>query len=220
MAEEPATLQTRLEQADERAQDDRAPGPADARIADPVDLLQRLDDSGHFHRDSPFGRIFHRGMVSLRENVATDSLHVSVDGNRVTAHVDDVSPLALDAGGRSRYSIRRAAQHNLVGMARDLSWLLRGRQGDHASVLDCEWDVPDDAQPTEPRADLLDPRESAWSVQVEARVAGSLDDARLRAALGAACGQAASATCSTSSTAAMTPPWTPRETSFSAGSSR
>ena len=150
-------------------------------IADPVALLRHLDASGRFHRDSSFGRLFHRGMMSLRENVSTESLHISVDDNRVKAHVDAVSPLDAQAEGSSRYSLRRAVMHNLVGMASDIVWLLRGRQGDHSCELDCEW-VPQEAQgAAEP--DLLDPKAAAWSVHLEARVAGALDDARLRAAL-------------------------------------
>jgi NRPS condensation-like uncharacterized protein len=184
--DEPATLQTRLEDADDGARAELRPATADALIGDPVALLQHLDDSGHFHRDGLFGRIFHRGMVSLRENVETDSLHVSVDDNRVTAHVDDVSPLSVGSGGSSSYSVRRAAMHNVVGAARDFVWLVRGRQGDHACVLDCRWDAPDEAG--EHEAGLLDPSACAWSVQLDARVAGTLDEARLREAVRATCG--------------------------------
>jgi hypothetical protein len=172
------TLQARLEDADPAGADRAVAGPT---IADPVALLRRLDASGRFHRDSSFGRLFHRGMVSLRENVATESLHISVDGNRVAAHVDEVSPLDADADGSSRYSLRRAVMHNLVGMAGDLVWLLRGRQGDHSSVLDCEW-IAQDAQDAG-GPELLDPQAAAWSVHLEARVAGALDAARLRTAL-------------------------------------
>jgi hypothetical protein len=184
--DEPATLQSRLESAGDGESDDAA-RMAGATIGDPVALLRHLDVSGHFHRDSSAGRVFHRGMVSLRENVATDSLHVSVDGNRMTAHVDGISPLALEPGGRSAYSARRAALHNLAGMARDVVWLARGRQGDHRCELNCEWEAhegehaADEAQP-------LDPDAAAWSVQVEARVSATLDEARLRAAVGAATG--------------------------------
>jgi NRPS condensation-like uncharacterized protein len=67
-------------------------------------------------------------------------------------------------------------------MAHDLSLLLRGRQGDHRCRLDCEWMW--DPLHSEPRPeDLLDPETSAWSVQLEAKVAGTLNDGRLRAAM-------------------------------------
>jgi NRPS condensation-like uncharacterized protein len=110
-----------------------------------------------------------------------------VEGNRVKAHVDGVSPLATRSQGSSGYSPRRAVAHNLAGMAQDLVWLVRGRLGDHLCELDCEW-VATDAQRTPHEDDLLDPKASAWSVQIEARVAGRLDEARLRAALGLALG--------------------------------
>jgi hypothetical protein len=180
---EAPTLQSDLEDAEATA---GLPAGAPT-IADPVALLRHLELSGRFHRDSRVGRMYHPGMVSLRENVPTDSLHVSVDGNRVTAHVDEVSPLAVEADGQSRYSVPRTVAHNLSGMARDLVLLVRGRQGDHRCELDCEW-IPakGDGAPAETR--LLDPATSAWSVQLEARVAGSLDEARLRGALAATTG--------------------------------
>ena len=91
------TLQRRLEVADDDRCDVVAP-----LIDDPVGLLQHLDVSGHFHRDSRVGRVFHRGMVSLREIRRTDSLHVSVDGNRLLAHVDGASPLGGEPTARPR----------------------------------------------------------------------------------------------------------------------
>lgn len=181
--DDPATLQSRLEAVD----GDRAAGTAEATIRDPVALLHHLDASGRFHRDGRLGRLYHRGMISLRENVLENSLHVSVDGNTVTAHVDQVSPLAARPDGASAYSLGRAVAHNLAGMAHDLLWLLRGRQGDHRCELDCEW-VADETEHASDESRLLDPTSGAWSVQLEARVAGALDEARLRAALAAALG--------------------------------
>lgn len=181
---EPATLQTRLEDAEQRTPAGTAAGPT---IADPVALLRHLDVSGRFHRDGRLGRMYHAGMVSLREDVPTDSLHISVQGDRVTAHIDEVSPLAVDPDGGSRYSVRRAVAHNLSGMARDLVSLLRGTQGDHRCELSCEW-VTGGAEEASADARLLDPQSSAWSVQAEVRVTGTLDEARLRTALGVTVG--------------------------------
>ena len=183
--EHATTLQSRLEDATDDASEE-VEAVADARepsIGDPVALLRHLDVSGQFHRDGPVGRLYHLGQVSLRENVPNDCLHVAVDGNRVLAHIDVVSPLTEDAHGRSRYSATRTVAHNLAGAAHDLVSLLRGRQGDHASVLDCEW-VSDADASAAGSEELLEPRTAAWSVHLEARVAGSLDPARLRAALG------------------------------------
>ncbi|MEA2156778.1 MAG: hypothetical protein QOE11_2918 [Solirubrobacteraceae bacterium] len=186
--DEPVTLQDRLEDAGEDAADEiGSPWVPEPTIADPAALLHHLHLSGHFHRDSRLGRLYHPGMVSLREDVPTDSLHVSVDDNRVTAHIDEVSPLAVGAEG-SRYSAQRTLAHNLSGMTRDLVLMLRGRAGDHRCELDCEW-VADPANAEAPEPGLLDPATSAWSVQLETRVTGSLDPQRLRTALEAAVGR-------------------------------
>lgn len=178
--EQSATLQTRLETDEAGAGEASVIG--DPTTADPAALLAHLDATGHFHRDGRAGRIFHAGMVSLREDVPTDSLHVSVDDNRLKAHVDHASPLAVQSEGRSRYSVPRAVVHNVAGMASDLISVVRGRQGDHACRLDCEWVSPQTGG-TLRVVPLLDPKTSAWGVQLDVRVAGSLDEARLRGAL-------------------------------------
>ncbi len=189
--DESVTLQSRVEGENGAPDGSRAPyAAADPTIGDPVALLQHLDVSGRFHRDSGLGRAFHRGMISLREDVPTDSLHVVVDDNRVSAHVDGVSPLAARSEGPSRYSVRRAVTHNLAGMFQDLIGLLRGRQGEQSCELNCEW-VTSEADSVPEETQLLDPKASAWSVQLEARVAGALDEARLRAALSVALGSPA-----------------------------
>ena len=163
-------------------QDEGGEQPAKApTLADPVAYLRRLLSSGRFHKDSGLGRIYHPGCVSLRENAPADSLHVVIHDDHISAHVDRVSPL----GEKPGYSFHRAALHNAVGAAQDLVRLLRGRKGDHRSHLDCEW-VWDGYEPTPDPAHLLDPR--AWSVHVEARVAGILDDTRMRKAFDAVVG--------------------------------
>lgn len=186
--EGPRTLQDQLEDAKRRRRGGAAPGTEGTpRVTDPVGLLLRLESDGRFHRDKGLGRIYHRGGVSFRENEPADSLHVSVHGNRLAAHVDRVSPLGGRGQKRPRYSLRRAVTHNVVGMAHDLGRLLRGRQGDHRCRLDCEW--VSDASLSEPdERDLLDAGTAAWSVQLEARVAGSFDVQRLRTALTAVVG--------------------------------
>ncbi|HEV2060904.1 MAG TPA: hypothetical protein VGR11_16260, partial [Solirubrobacteraceae bacterium] len=179
--EESATLQTRLE-TDEEGAGEASVIAGLPTTADPAVLLAHLDATGHFHRDGRAGRIFHAGTVSLREDVPTDSLHVSVDDNRLKAHVDHASPLVVQSEGRSRYSVPRAFVHNVAGMANDLISVVRGRQGDHTCRLDCEWVSPE-AGGTLRVVPLLDPKTSAWGVQLDVRVAGSLDEARLRGAL-------------------------------------
>ena len=164
------TLQSRLQEPD------AAYTPAaEPTISDPVAYLRRLVSSGRFHRDSGFGRIYHPGSVSLRENAPADSLHIVVNGDHISAHVDRVSPL----GDKPGYSVQRAALHNVVGAAHDMVRLLRGRKGDHRSHLDCAW-VWEGYDPTPDTGHLLHP--CAWSVHVEVRVAGRLDDTRMRKA--------------------------------------
>lgn len=181
--DESETLQSRLETSG-----NAEPVAGALSITDPVALFRHLDASARFHRDTGIGRLFHPGRVSLRENVPNDSLHVVVEGNRVSAHVDRVSPLGVRPAGPSRYSAPRAVAHNLVGMAQDVVALLRGRQGDHRCELDCEW-VPNDGDNSSREADVLGPEASAWSVQLEARVTGRIDEARLREALATAFGR-------------------------------
>lgn len=154
----------------------------------PIAALSRLEASGRFHRDTGFGRILHPGSASFRENRATDGLHVVVHDNHIAAHVDRVSPLDVNSNQPGRYSLRQAAAHNVVGIAQDLFRLLRGRQGDHRCELDCEWVWDPDAAGPDPQH-LLDPASSDWSVQLEARLTGALDESRLRAALAAALGR-------------------------------
>ncbi|MCA1691504.1 MAG: hypothetical protein LC733_04610 [Actinobacteria bacterium] len=70
-------------------------------------IFNDLDAGGRFHRDSALGRIFHPGSVSFREISPKDSLHISVlPGNRLSVHVDRLSPLVVRAD-RCRYSAAR-----------------------------------------------------------------------------------------------------------------
>ncbi|HEV2068300.1 MAG TPA: hypothetical protein VGR26_00740, partial [Acidimicrobiales bacterium] len=178
----PETLQSRLEDAGQDVVDGAQHAPDRPPISDPVAILRHLEASGRFHRDTGLGRLFHPGRMSFRENQPSDSLHVVVRDNQVAAHVDRVSPLGLRPERPSRYSLRRAAAHNVAGMAHDLFRLLRGRQGDHRSELDCEW-VWDRPGPVIDPSRLLGPATSAWSLHLEASVTGALDEGRLRKAL-------------------------------------
>ncbi len=181
----PTSLQDRLEGQGGADGDDAELVDASPTISDPVRLFRHLEASGRFHRDTGFGRIFHPGSVSFRENRPNDSLHLLVHGDRIAAHVDRVSPLGLRPARRYRYSLRRAAAHNVAGMAQDVVRLVRGRQGDHRSQLSCEWLWDASASNVSP-TDLLDPADASWSVHLEARVSGTFDRERLRAALDAA----------------------------------
>lgn len=185
---------------------------------DPLRLVRALEASDRFHRDSTLGGIFHRGKISFREVSSTDSLHVTIDGNRVSAHVDRVSPVRSRSDGTSGYSPGRVFLHNFLGIGEDVTRWMRGRWGEHRCQLDCEavWVDEQPGVAVEPGVELeCDPQEPAfvpassvkdetlgvpfsqvdeavllldtdaapWSVQLEARVSGSLDEARLREAL-------------------------------------
>jgi len=109
-------------------------------------LFNDLDSTGQFHRDSPVGRIFHPGTVSFREISSNDSLHITVSpGNRVSVHVDRLSPLDVRPGHRCRYSLVRALGHNVVH-AMDTAVRFCGRRGARPRChLDCEVTIVDDA---------------------------------------------------------------------------
>ena len=102
-------------------------------------LFSELDGDGTFHRDSALGRMFHPGTMSFREVVADDSLHVAVGPrNRLSVHVDRVSPLTHGVEGLSRYSFPRVLRHNLTHCRDAMRRLARGKSGEHRCELDCE----------------------------------------------------------------------------------
>lgn len=106
--------------------------------AETLDLLRTLETDARFRRDSWLGAIFHHGKISFREISATDSLHILIDGSDVSAHVDDVSPLATRSDGTIRYAWGRVLAHNLTVLAADLARRLRGHRGEHRCNLHCE----------------------------------------------------------------------------------
>ncbi len=107
----------------------------------PCDLLKALEANPRFRRDSLLGGIFHLGKTSYREISPTDSLHIVIDGERVSAHVDEVSPLRLRADGSSRYAWGRVMTHNLLAVAADAARRVRRQHGAQRCDLHCqvEW---------------------------------------------------------------------------------
>lgn len=115
---------------------------------DQVGLLRDLEASDRFIRDTTVGRIFHpgTGKVSYREAVRERSLHIVVDGNHISAHIDSVSPLVFAADGTVHYSlfrdfryvVPRVIGHNLAGLAEMLCRLVGGRWNAHRCELLCE----------------------------------------------------------------------------------
>ena len=109
-------------------------------------LFAALDAGGRFFRDNAVGRIFHPRALSFREICDTDSLHVAVlPDNRVSVHLDRVSPLLVRTDGRCRYSLVRAVLHNLAVAVEAVVGLLLRRPARPRCQLDCEivW-VPDE----------------------------------------------------------------------------
>lgn len=183
--------------------------------AEPLSLYRALEASDRFHRDTRVGGIFHHGKISFREVSPTDSLHVILDGDRVSVHIDEVSPLRCGPDGSFRYSWGRVVAHNLAGGVADVGRRLRGVQGHQRCNLHCEavWvddelvaevvpalieELHMDASAEEPAATdpvrvpfglideaihLLDTEAAPWSIQLEVRVTGRLDESRLRDAL-------------------------------------
>lgn len=79
----------------------------------PSDLISNLMATGRFCFDTRAGKVLHAGALALRELSNRESLHVSVYGTRVRAHLDRVSLLIGRHAdeGHCRYSLSRVAAH-------------------------------------------------------------------------------------------------------------
>jgi len=108
------------------------------------DLIQALDANPRFRRDSLLGGIFHLGKISYREVTPADSLHILIDGDTVSAHVDSVSPLVVRADGSSRYSWGRVMAHNLLVLISDVGRRVKGQHGSQRCNLRCQTEWVDD----------------------------------------------------------------------------
>lgn len=186
-------------------------------------FLRGLDGDGRFYRDKGIGRLLHPGTVSYREAVPENSLHILVDGDRISAHIDRFSPVGRAGDGSGAYPLWRVVVHNACAIAKELLRLLGGKRGDGRCEPSCQWVGVDDdivaklvgdgAQGNvsvgavldqlrrELSADgaegvrrvpfnvvdqvvvLLDSQAEPWSVHLEGRVRGSLDENRLRPAV-------------------------------------
>lgn len=132
-------------------------GGGELRSRDTLDLMTALDKDGRFHRDSWAGAILHPGKVSYREVSPVDSLHILIDGNHVSAHVDDVSPLVVRPDGTIRYAWGRVVAHNVAHVVADVARRLHGRHGEHRCHLHCEavWVDDDGDVRTGTRAEVI-----------------------------------------------------------------
>lgn len=136
--------------------DIRLAGPLVGEGAATCDLVAALEADDRFRRDSVFGGIFHLGAISFRDLSATNSLHVVIRGDRVSAHVDEVSPLVMSPDGSRRYAWGRVVAHNLLVLLGDASRRLGGQRGRQRCNLQCvaEWvDDDDEEEKEEPAPD-------------------------------------------------------------------
>lgn len=195
---------------------------ASTATEDKAGVLQGLDGDGRFYRDNGIGRLLHPGTVSYREAVPENSLHVLVDGDRVSAHIDRFSPVGRTADGSGAYPLWRVVVHNACAIGKELVRLLGGKGGDGRCEPSCQWVQVDDELVAKlvngPAGDssvgavldqlrgelaagsaeavrrvpfnvvdqvvlLMDSPAEPWSVHLEARVAGTLDEERLRTAV-------------------------------------
>ncbi len=101
-------------------------------------LVEALEANDRFRRDSGLGGLYHWGKISFRELARRDSLHVIIDGNRVSAHVDEISPLSFEPGGAGRYSLWAIVAHNVSGIRADIGRRLHGRHGEQRCNMECE----------------------------------------------------------------------------------
>ena len=77
----------------------------------PLDLVRALEANDRFRRDTGLGGIFHPGKISYREISPTNSLHIVIDRDLVSAHVARISPLILRRdGSRSTGSTRPSSR--------------------------------------------------------------------------------------------------------------
>ncbi len=182
----------------------------------PAGLFQNLAADGRFRRDSRWGRVLHPRTVSYREARATDSVHLVVNDDKVSVHIDRFSPLAVQgATSWRRYAPLRMLAHGLVDVVGEATSVLRGQHAHHDLLCERVWvdddvldgndndhydDVGGDSSPYEADGDgelvpfnvadeavhLMDSAAEPWSVHVEARVEGDLDSERLRSAVAAA----------------------------------
>lgn len=117
-------------------------------------LVQALDASDRFQRDTRLGRIFHPGRISFREVKPRDSLHIVIDQDKVSAHVDEVCPLRCGPDGKITYSWLRVIGHNASSLVHDVGRRVRGVHGQQRCNLGCEMVWVDDDTVSELSADL------------------------------------------------------------------
>jgi hypothetical protein len=108
------------------------------------DLARALEADPRFRRDTFLGGLFHPGRICFREISPVNSLHVVIAGDRISAHVDEISPLVLRADGSHRYAWARVMAHNLLVLMGDVSRRVRGQSERQRCDLRCQLEWFDD----------------------------------------------------------------------------
>lgn len=101
-------------------------------------LIRALEGDDRFRRDGRIGGIFHPGRISFRELTPRDSLHIIIDGEHVSAHVDDICPIRCEPGGVPGYTWALVLAHNVSGFTADLGRRIRRQHGEQRCNLGCE----------------------------------------------------------------------------------
>jgi hypothetical protein len=120
-------------------------GGAGAEVVAGCDLIRALEADERFRRDTLLGGVFHPGRICFREISPTDSLHVVIRGDRVSAHVDEISPLVIRPDGSHRYVWGRVMAHNLLVLLGDVARRVRGHEDRQRCDLRCRAEWVDDA---------------------------------------------------------------------------
>ncbi|MDQ2825636.1 MAG: hypothetical protein M3Y04_01505, partial [Actinomycetota bacterium] len=103
-----------------------------------------LEADRRFRRDSRLGGILHPGKISFREISPTDSLHILIKDDQVSAHVDEISPLVVASDGSCRYSWSRVLAHSIVLGVADVVRRIRHQVGHQRCNLRCDAQWVDD----------------------------------------------------------------------------
>ena len=174
-------------------------------------IVDRILASGRFCRDTEGGGLLHpKGKIAFRERARRNSMHVSIGEEGISVHIDRVSPLSGDQGddqecGHCNYSLRRVVAHVGTNLFNRVFHRASGAGVDRRMEIATagagagDGVAPGAAAPgpgcgssrfartpytaIDEAVYLLDTPLEPWTVQVEVRVAGSLDEARFRRAL-------------------------------------
>jgi hypothetical protein len=71
-------------------------------------------------------------------DIPTDSVHIAIDGNRVSSHVDEICRLDCHPDASSQYSLAGVVAHNLSRMVADLGLRIHRQHRRQRCNLECD----------------------------------------------------------------------------------